>query len=353
VKIGSALLKSTTRDPFAHFASEVMALRRSGRDVVIVSSGAIALGLQAMGIAVRPTDLPTLQAAAACGQSRLMNHWQKAFGWFGLEVAQILLTHDDLKDRRRWKNARQALAVLIARGIIPIINENDTVGVAEIKLGDNDTLAAATAGLVDADAVVLLTGAPGLFTADPGKDPLATRLPIVEAVTDEVRALAGGADLHGTGGMITKLEAATVARRHGAQTVIAPGKDPGVLEAVFRGDDIGTVVSATPADRGKERKRWIGTLKARGVIVVDDGAARALRKDASLLFAGVISVSGEFEAGDVIAVIDKAGATVCRGLASVDDSDARRVMGRKTADARTIVADLPDELIHRDELVFD
>lgn len=353
VKIGSALLKSTTRDPFAHFASEVMALRRSGRDVIVVSSGAIALGLQAMGIAVRPTDLPTLQAAAACGQSRLMNHWAKAFGWFGLEVAQILLTHDDLKDRRRWKNARQALAVLLARGIIPIINENDTVGVAEIKLGDNDTLAAATAGLVDADAVVLLTGAPGLFTADPGKDPSATRLPVVEAVTDELRALAGGAELHGTGGMITKLEAATVARRHGAQTVIAPGKEPGVLDAVFRGEDIGTVVSATPADRGSERKRWIGTLKSRGVIVVDDGAVRALRKDASLLFAGVVSVSGDFDAGDVVAVVDNSGATVCRGLASVDDKDARRVMGRKSADARAIVSDLPDELIHRDELVFD
>lgn len=353
VKIGSALLKSTARDPFAHFASEVMALRRSGHEVVIVSSGAIALGLTAMKIATRPTDLPTLQAAAACGQSRLMNHWARAFAWFDLEVAQILLTHDDLKDRRRWKNARQALAVLLERGIVPIINENDTVGVAEIKLGDNDTLAAATAGLVDADTVVLLTGAPGLFTADPGRDPLATRLAVVDTVTDDIRALAGGADAHGTGGMITKLEAATVARRHGAQTVIAPGKDAGILEAVFRGDDVGTVVSASAADRGRERKRWIGSLKSRGTIVVDDGAVRALRKDGSLLFAGVVSVAGDFEAGDVIAVVDRAGATVCRGLASVDDDDARRVMGRKTADARTIVADLPDELIHRDELVFD
>ncbi|HEY1101405.1 MAG TPA: glutamate 5-kinase [Myxococcota bacterium] len=353
VKIGSALLKSTTRDPFAHFASEVMALRRTQRDVVVVSSGAIALGLSAMGITVRPTDLPTLQAAAACGQSRLMNHWAKAFAWFGVEVAQVLLTHDDLKDRRRWKNARQALSVLLERGIVPIINENDTVGVAEIKLGDNDTLAAATAGLVDADTVVLLTGAPGLFTADPGKDPLATRLPVVDAVTDEVRALAGGADLHGTGGMITKLEAATVARRHGAQTVIAPGKDPGVLDAIFRGDDIGTVVSASAADRGRERNRWIGTLKSRGTIVVDDGAAGALRKNASLLFAGVVAVAGDFEAGDVVTIVDKAGVTIARGLVAVDDAIARRVMGRKTAEARSVVAELPDELVHRDELVFD
>jgi glutamate 5-kinase len=353
VKIGSALLKSTTRDPFAHFASEVMGLRRSGHEVVVVSSGAIALGLQAMAIEQRPTDLPTLQAAAACGQSRLMNHWAQAFGWFHTEVAQVLLTHDDIKDRRRWKNARQALAVLLAHGVIPVINENDTVGVAEIKLGDNDTLAAAVAGLVDADTVVLLTGAPGLFTADPGKDPTAVRLPVVDAVTDEIRALAGGADTHGTGGMITKLEAATVARRHGAQTVIAPGKNSGVLEAIFRGDDIGTVVAATAADRDSERKRWIGTLKARGTIVVDDGAARALRKDASLLFAGVVGVTGSFESGDVVAVVDAHGATVARGLTSVDDDTARRVMGKKSADARAIVADLPDELIHRDELVFD
>jgi glutamate 5-kinase len=351
VKIGSALLKSTTRDPFAHFAAEIMALKREGREVVVVSSGAIALGLTAMKLSTRPTDLPSLQAAAAAGQSRLMGRWAQAFDWFAVDVAQILLTHDDLKDRRRWHNARQALGVLLARGIVPIINENDTVGVAEIKLGDNDTLAAATAGLVDADAVVLLTGAPGLYTADPSQDPSAVRVPVVEQLTDEVRALAGGAADHGTGGMITKLEAAAIARRHGAQTVIAPGKDAGILARVFSGDDVGTVIAASAADRENERRRWIGTLKARGTITVDAGAARALRTNASLLFAGVRAVAGEFEAGDVVAIVDEAGSPIARGVAAVDGDTARLVMGKKTADARAVVADLPDELVHRDELV--
>lgn len=351
VKIGSALLKSTTRDPFAHFAAEVMGLRREGREVVVVSSGAIALGLTALKLTTRPTDLPSLQAAAAAGQSRLMGSWAQAFSWFDVEVAQILLTHDDLKDRRRWQNARQALAVLLARGVVPIINENDTVGVAEIKLGDNDTLAAATAGLVDADAVVLLTGAPGLYTADPGKDPTAVRVPVVEVLTEEVRALAGGAADHGTGGMVTKLEAAGIARRHGAQTVIAPGRDAGILGRVFGGDDVGTVIAATAADRENERRRWIGTLKTRGTVTIDAGAVVALRRDASLLFAGVRGVVGDFIAGDVVGIVDEKGAPVARGVAAVDGDTARLVMGKKSGDARDLVADLPDELVHRDELV--
>jgi glutamate 5-kinase len=351
VKIGSALLKSTARDPFAHFAAEVMALKRDGREVVVVSSGAIALGLAAMKLPTRPRDLPSLQAAAAAGQSRLMGRWAQAFDWFAVDVAQILLTHDDLKDRRRWRNARQALAVLLARGIVPIINENDTVGVAEIKLGDNDTLAAATAGLVDADAVVLLTGAPGLYTADPANDPAAVRIPVVEQLTEEVRAHAGGAADHGTGGMITKLEAAAIARRHGAQTVIAPGRDAGILARIFAGDDVGTVIVASAADRENERRRWIGTLRARGTVTVDAGAAKALRTNASLLFAGVRAVSGDFEAGDVVAIVDELGGPIARGVAAVDVDTARQVMGRKSADARALVPDLPDELVHRDELV--
>jgi glutamate 5-kinase len=353
VKIGSALLKSATRDPFAHFAAEIMGLRREGREVVVVSSGAIALGLTALHLQARPTDLPTLQAAAAAGQSRLMGRWAQAFDWFDVEVAQILLTHDDLKDRRRWCNARQALAVLLERGVVPIINENDTVGVAEIKLGDNDTLAAATAGLVDADVVVLLTGAPGLFTADPHKDPSATRIPIVEQLTDDVRALAGGAAAHGTGGMTTKLEAAAIARRHGAQTVIAPGNEVGILSRVCAGDDVGTVIAASAADRENERRRWIGTLKARGTIVVDAGAARALRTHASLLFAGVTEVSGDFEAGDVVLIVHAGRGVVARGVVAVDADTARQVMGQRTSDARLRWPELPDELVHRDGLVVE
>jgi glutamate 5-kinase len=353
VKIGSALLKSTARDPFAHFAAELMALRREGREVVVVSSGAIALGLTALGLSTRPADLPTLQAAAAAGQSRLMGRWAQAFDWFDVEVAQILLTHDDLKDRRRWRNAQQALMVLLEKGVVPIINENDTVGVAEIKLGDNDTLAAATAGLVNAEVVVLLTGAPGLFTADPHTDPTAIRIPVVEHLTDDVRALAGGAAAHGTGGMVTKLEAAAIARRHGAQTVIAPGHEVGVLARVCAGEDVGTVIAASAADRENERRRWIGTLKPRGTVRIDAGAARALRTHASLLFAGVTDVVGDFEAGDIVAVVDAAHTVVARGIVSVDADVAREVMGQRTSDARARWPELPDELVHRDELVVE
>jgi glutamate 5-kinase len=353
VKIGSALLKSTERDPFSHFAAEVMALRREGREVVVVSSGAIALGWPSLKLAARPTDLPGLQASAAAGQSRLMARWAQAFSWFDVDVAQILLTHDDLKDRRRYENARQALLLLLSCGVVPVINENDTVSVDEIKLGDNDTLAAAVSGLVDADAVVLLTGAPGLFTADPSKDPTATRVPVVEELTEEIRALAGGAAHHGTGGMITKLDAAAIARRHGAQTVIAPGTTPGVLASVCAGDDVGTVVMATSADRANARKRWIGTLRARGTIFVDEGAAAALARNASLLWAGVRSVDGDFEAGDVVRVVDPQGRVVARGISAVDADTARLVRGRKTVEARALVSSLPDELVHRDDLVLD
>jgi glutamate 5-kinase len=353
VKIGSALLKSTERDPFAHFAAEVMALRRQGREVVVVSSGAIALGWPSLKLAARPTDLPGLQASAAAGQSRLMAKWAQAFSWFDVEVAQILLTHDDLKDRRRYENARQALLLLLSSGVVPVINENDTVSVDEIKLGDNDTLAAAVSGLVDADAVVLLTGAPGLFTADPSIDPAAVRVPVVEELSDDVRALAGGAANHGTGGMITKLDAAAIARRHGAQTVIAPGKHAGILASVFAGDDVGSVVMAKPADRENARKRWIGTLKARGTITVDDGAAAALVTNASLLWAGVRVVDGDFDAGDVVRVVDPHGRAIGRGISSVDADTARAVMGKKTAEARALVATLPDELLHRDDWVLE
>jgi glutamate 5-kinase len=354
VKIGSALLKQgLDHDPFAHFAAEILSLKKRGVDVVVVTSGAIALGFPRLKFSERPTELAALQAAAAAGQSRLMAHWARAFSWFEVDVAQLLLTHDDLKDRRRYNNARGALAVLLERGVVPIINENDTVSVDEIKLGDNDTLAAAIAGLTDADAVVLLTSSPGLFTADPHKDPNATRVAVVDDVTDDVRALAGGAAALGTGGMVTKLDAAVIAKRHGAQTLIAPGKERGILRALFDGDDVGTLLVASAADRSHAKRRWLASLKPRGSVVVDAGAVAALKKDSSLLFAGVVGVDGDFAAGDVVVVKDAAGHSVGRGISSVDSACARQVMGKKTAAAQALVADLPDELIHRDEWLVD
>jgi glutamate 5-kinase len=352
VKIGSALL--TEPSAFDRFATQVAALRTRGMSVVVVSSGAIALGFPALGLAQRPRDLAGLQAAAAAGQSKLMWRWGEAFHKHGAEVAQVLLTHADLRDRRRYLNARQAFLRLLEAGVVPIVNENDTVAVDEIKLGDNDTLAAQVCGLCDAQVVVLLTGAAGLFTADPSKDPNAQRVPIVDELTDSVRKLAGAAAALGTGGMVTKLEAAAQAQTHGAATVIAPGRLDDVLAKVFSGDDVGTLIRARGADRERARKRWIGTaLRPRGTVFVDDGAARALRKNASLLFAGVREVEGEFVPGDAIHIahVDDR-AVFARGLTRLSAHDAKTVAGKKTAEAHALVAALPDELVHRDDLVL-
>lgn len=353
VKVGSALL-ARSADAFDVLAAQVTALRAGGREVAVVSSGAIALGLAPLGLASRPRDLPSLQAAAAAGQSRLMWRWGEAFAKHHVEVAQVLLTHGDLRERRRYLNARSAMRRLLEAGVVPIVNENDSVSVDEIKLGDNDTLAAEVCGLVDADVVVLLTGAPGLFTADPSLDPSAVRIPIVEAIDDHVRGLAGPPAALGTGGMVTKITAAENAGRHGAGTVIAPGAVPDVLLKVFGGDDVGTWFKAPAQERATARKRWISTtLRPRGTLYVDAGAEAALKKHASLLFAGVREVEGSFAPGDPVNVAradDRA--PFARGLVRLSDEDARRVAGKKTAEAQALVAALPDELIHRDDLVL-
>ncbi len=353
VKVGSALLAASP-DAFAKLAAQVAALRARGVEVAVVSSGAIALGLAPLGLAARPRDLPSLQAAAAAGQSRLMWRWGEAFAAHRLEVAQVLLTHGDLRERRRYLNARCAMRRLLEAGVVPIVNENDSVSVDEIKLGDNDTLAAEVCGLVDADVVVLLTGAAGLFTADPALDPSAVRIPVVDLVDERVRSLAGPPAALGTGGMVTKLSAAENAGRHGASTVIAPGSMDQVLPKLFAGEDIGTLVCAPASAKASARKRWISTtLRPRGTVYVDEGAERALKKHASLLFAGVREVSGSFAPGDAVDVaraVDRA--PFARGLVRLSADDARRVAGKKTAEAQAVVAALPDELIHRDDLVL-
>ncbi|MBI1949703.1 MAG: glutamate 5-kinase [Deltaproteobacteria bacterium] len=353
VKVGSALLAKSP-DAFARLAAQVAALRGRGLEVAVVSSGAIALGLVPLGLSSRPRDLPSLQAAAAAGQSRLMWRWGEAFAAHRLEVAQVLLTHGDLRERRRYLNAKSAMRRLLEAGVIPIVNENDSVSVDEIKLGDNDTLAAEVCGLIDGEVVVLLTGAAGLFTADPSLDPTATRIPEVEVIDDRVRALAGPPAALGTGGMVTKLTAAENAGRHGAGTVIAPGDVDDVLVKVFAGEDLGTLLRAPAGAKESARKRWISTtLRPRGTLYVDEGAERALRKHASLLFAGVREVTGSFQPGDPVDVA-RAGdrAPFARGLVRLNAEDARRVAGMKTAEAQAVVAALPDELIHRDDLVL-
>lgn len=354
VKVGSQLLAD---DPstFARIGGQIADLWDEGREVVLVTSGAIALGFPALGLKERPKDLPSLQAAAAAGQSRLMARWSEALEARSRGSAQVLLTHADLDARKRYLNARSALLRLLEAGLTPVVNENDTVSVEEIKLGDNDTLAAEVCGLVSADLVVLLTGADGLMTGDPRMDPEAVRVPVVEVLDERVRAMAGKPSHLGTGGMTTKLRAAEVARRHGAATVIAPGMREGVLAAILRGDDVGTLVTPPSESPQRARKRWIAhTLRPQGTLLVDEGAERALRSNASLLFAGVREVKGHFSAGDCVEVARVEGGQVfARGLVTLSAGDARKVAGLRTAEAEAkLEVPLPDELIHRDDLAL-
>lgn len=354
VKVGSQLL-ATDEETFSRVAEGLLSLLDEGRDVVLVTSGAIALGLEPLGLKERPRELVGLQAAAAAGQSRLMRRWMDVLeGEGGRRSAQVLLTHADLADRRRYLNARSALTRLLAAGVIPVVNENDTVSVEEIKLGDNDLLAAEVCGLVDASVVVLLTSAEGLMSGDPAKDPEAKRLSYVEDL-GAAEKLAGKPSKLGTGGMATKLRAAEVARRHGATTVIAPGGRDGVLPAIFRGEDVGTVVAPPKESPARARKRWIAhTLRPAGVLLVDDGAVAALKGNASLLFAGVREVQGSFLEGDCVEIASATdGHVFARGLVTLDAERARQVAGMKTGAARERLGELlTDELVHKDDLVL-
>lgn len=353
VKVGSALLATENGAAFATLSAQIAALWDRGMEVIVVSSGAIALGLAPLGLLQRPKDLASLQAAAAAGQGRLMWRWAQAFEGHGRAVAQLLLTHADVQDRRRYLNGRHAILRLLEAGIIPIVNENDTVAVDEIKFGDNDTLAADVCGLGSASVVVLLTTADGLFTADPRTDANATRIPIVERLDDTIRAMAGPAALHGTGGMVTKLEAAKRAAFHGASTVIAPGARPDVLLSVFDGEDVGTWFTASGETPLRARKRWIATaLRPMGMVHVDEGAARALRDRASLLCAGIREVSGEFDPGDAVDIA-VAGVPFARGLVGMGSHDLRRVLGLRSAEVRArLGTPVADAFVHRDDLVF-
>lgn len=354
VKVGSQLLADDP-DIFVRLATEIASLWREGREVVLVTSGAIALGFPVLGLPSRPRDLASLQAAAAAGQGRLMARWGAAFEAAGRPVAQVLLTHADLASRRRYLNARSALMTLLGAGVVPVINENDTVSVEEIKLGDNDLLAAEVCGLVSAELVILLTGADGVMSDDPRHNPLAERIAQLDVIDERVRDAMGKPSALGTGGMRTKLRAAEVARLHGASTLIAPGRRPGVLRALLLGEDVGTWITPPAESPRRARKRWIGhTLKATGVLRVDEGAERALRGQGSLLFAGVREVEGEFAAGDCVEVRRLEGDHLfARGLVALPAADARRVIGLRTDAARDVLGyPLPDELIHRDNLAL-
>lgn len=359
VKVGSALVTDEGRglDPVAidRWGAQIARLRADGKEVVMVSSGAIAEGVKRLGWPRRPREIHALQAAAAVGQMGLAQVYETCFRAHGLQTAQVLLTHEDLADRRRYLNARATLLTLLQHGVVPIINENDTVVTDEIKVGDNDTLGALVTNLIDADVLVILTDQQGLYTADPRRDPGATLLPRVTAGDPALEAMAGGAGSSiGKGGMITKVMAARRAAGGGASTVICSGREPQVLLRLAAGEAVGTeFIAQTP--RLAARKQWLADhLQLRGAVRVDAGAVRALRDEGkSLLPIGVVEVVGEFERGEAVAVIDGEGREVARGLINYAASDARRIARRPSSEIESVLGFVEEsELIHRDNLVL-
>jgi glutamate 5-kinase len=337
------------------FASDVSRIRERGQQLVLVSSGAVALGRRRLGLKRRALNLEEKQAAAAAGQSLLMRAWEDAFEPYGLTCAQILLTRDDTEVRRRWLNARATADALLALNVTPVINENDTVATEEIRYGDNDRLAARVAQMIGADLLVLLSDVDGLYTADPRRDPEATRLEVVGALTPEIEKMAGGANANagvGVGGMATKLMAARIAQHAGCATVISLGGRPAPLEAIETGA-ASTLIepSTTPA---AAYKAWIaGSLAPQGALVVDAGAAAALRQGKSLLPAGLRQVQGRFEKGDAVVVRDLDGREVARGLCRYDAADAGRIAGlRSDAIEAALGYTSGPTLIHADDLAL-
>ena len=359
VKVGSSLVTDEGRGldhaAVARWAAEISALRRDGREVVLVSSGAIAEGMQRLGWAARPKAIHELQAAAAVGQMGLVQAYEAAFAGHGLHTAQILLTHDDLADRRRYLNARSTLRTLIALSVIPIINENDTVTTDEIRVGDNDTLGALVTNLIEADVLVLLTDQQGLYTADPRRDPRATLVRTARAGDPALEAMAGGAGSEiGRGGMLTKVLAAKRAARSGASTVIACGREPDVLTRLAAGESVGTALVAE-AQTLAARKQWLADhVQLAGRLVLDTGAVRALsREGKSLLPIGVVAVEGSFERGEVVGCFAPDGREVARGLVNYGAADAARILRQPSSQIEAILGWVDEpELIHRDNLVL-
>ncbi|MDE3009474.1 MAG: glutamate 5-kinase [Pseudomonadota bacterium] len=358
VKIGSSLLTDEGRGldhaAIALWAGQIAALRRLGREIVLVSSGAIAEGLQRLGWSRRPSALHELQAAAAVGQMGLVQVYERAFHEHGLRTAQILLTHEDLADRRRYLNARSTLRTLLDLGVLPIINENDTVVVDEIRFGDNDTLGALVTNLIEADCLVILTDQPGLYTADPRKDPHAQLVRHAQAGDPALEAMAGGAGSSvGTGGMATKVLAAKRAARSGAHTIIVSGREAQVLQRLADGEEIGSHLQADTRPLAA-RKQWLADhLQVAGRLHLDAGASRALLEDGkSLLPIGVTGVDGDFGRGEVVACVDANGREVARGLCNYAADEARRIMRLPSSQIEATLGFIDEaELIHRDNLV--
>ncbi|QAZ40036.1 glutamate 5-kinase [Methylibium sp. Pch-M] len=359
VKVGSSLVTNEGRGVDAaaigNWCRQLASLAGQGREVLMVSSGAIAEGMKRLGWSARPKEIHELQAAAAVGQMGLAQMYESKLSEHGIGSAQVLLTHADLADRERYLNARSTLLTLLSLKVIPVINENDTVVNDEIKFGDNDTLGALVANLVDADALVILTDQPGLYSADPRKDPQARFIDEAVAGTPELEQMAGGAGSSlGRGGMITKVLAAKRAASSGASTVIAWGREPDVLLRLAAGEAIGTLLVARTAKLAA-RKQWMADhLQLRGAVVIDDGAVGKLRDEGkSLLPIGMLEVQGEFVRGDVIAVRSQAGAEIARGLANYASSEARLIARKPSSQIESLLGYSNEpEMIHRTNLVL-
>jgi glutamate 5-kinase len=361
VKIGSRILVQQTGRPelerIQSLTRDLAALKHGGREIVVVTSGAIGTGMDALGLRRRPTSLPDLQMAAAVGQSRLMNLYDRLFSAERCLVGQVLLTHDDLKHRARHLNARNTMRAMLQRGVIPVVNENDVVAVDEIKLGDNDVLAALVVHLLDADLLILLTTSDGLRETDAGGR--SRRVAVVPAITREILALASGKGSElSTGGMASKLEAAGAAAKAGAAVVIADGRKAGILADVLAGKDVGTLIlpaGRTPQSALSARERWITFFhKPAGTLVIDEGARRALDQNGkSLLPIGIKQTEGEFAAGAAVDIKALDNTLVGRGLTAYSSGDLRRIQGHRTDEIAGILGIAKvDEVIHRDNLVL-
>ena len=357
VKVGSALLtdngKGLCKSVIESLANQIAFLRNQGIDVVLVSSGSVAAGVSQLRMPSRPNNVNELQAAAAVGQAALIREYEDAFRPFDIDIAQVLLTHADIANRERYLNAKSALSKLLDLDVLSVVNENDTVATDEICFGDNDNLAALVANLVGADLLVILTDQNGLYTADPRSNPDAELLSEVDANDESLAAMASGGSSVGRGGMITKLIAAQTASLSGASTVIASGKELNVLQKIYQGENLGTLLVAS--NRVASKKQWIaGQMKVVGSVVVDDGAEKVLKQSGkSLLAVGVSAVLGDFKRGELISCINAKGEEIARGLSNYNAEEADKVKGKSSGEIFDLLGyGGESELIHRDNLVL-
>ena len=358
VKIGTSVLTQNTLQlkeaVFDRIAEEISSLSTNSRQFVIVSSGAISAGREHLKLDPKKMTIPQKQAAAAIGQSSLLKLYEKSLGKHGRAIAQLLLTHDDLSDRKRYINAKHTLSTLLAHNIIPIINENDSVVVDEIKVGDNDTLSALITPLIEADLLILLTDIDGLFEKNPKKNPQAKLIPLVHKIDDALEQSATHeSGLLGVGGMLTKIQAAKRAVSYGVPTLIANGFEPTILQKILSGENIGTLFLPSQ-DRLASRKHWIAhTLRPKGKIHVDSGAQKAMVQEGkSLLPSGITQLEGNFEIGDAVTILDSQKKPIAQGLVSYSNQELQKIKGHNTADIEKILGyKYYDEVIHRDDLV--